>query len=65
VDRHTVITGSFIFTRAAQERSAEDLVLARSPTLLCARTGTPMQRTLGRGNGSEDKFPAPGRRHGR
>jgi phosphatidylserine/phosphatidylglycerophosphate/cardiolipin synthase-like enzyme len=33
VDRHTLITGSFNFTRAAQERNAEDLVLIRSPTL--------------------------------
>jgi phosphatidylserine/phosphatidylglycerophosphate/cardiolipin synthase-like enzyme len=31
VDRQTVITGSFNFTRSAQERNAEDLVLIRSP----------------------------------
>src|SRR5215467_1470890 len=30
VDRQTVITGSFNFTRSAQERNAEDLVLIRS-----------------------------------
>ena len=33
VDRQTVITGSFNFTRSAQERNAEDLVLIRSPTV--------------------------------
>jgi phosphatidylserine/phosphatidylglycerophosphate/cardiolipin synthase-like enzyme len=33
VDRHTIITGSFNFTRAAQERNAEDLVVIQSPTL--------------------------------
>ena len=33
VDRHTVITGSFNFTRSAQERNAEDLVLIHSPTI--------------------------------
>src|SRR5262249_3712610 len=33
VDRHTVITGSFNFSRAAQERNAEDLVLIQSPIL--------------------------------
>ena len=33
IDRHTVITGSFNFTRAAQERNAEDLVLMRSSTI--------------------------------
>jgi phosphatidylserine/phosphatidylglycerophosphate/cardiolipin synthase-like enzyme len=33
VDRQTVITGSFNFTRSAQERNAEDLVLIRSPAV--------------------------------
>ena len=33
VDRQTVITGSFNFTRSAQERNAEDLVVIRSPTV--------------------------------
>ena len=33
VDRHTVITGSFNFSRSAQERNAEDLVLIHSPTI--------------------------------
>jgi phosphatidylserine/phosphatidylglycerophosphate/cardiolipin synthase-like enzyme len=33
IDRHTVITGSFNFTRAAQERNAEDLVVIRSPEI--------------------------------
>jgi len=33
VDRRTVITGSFNFSRAAQERNAEDLVVIHSPTL--------------------------------
>jgi len=33
VDRQIVITGSFNFTRSAQEQNAEDLVLIRSPTV--------------------------------
>ena len=33
VDRQIVITGSFNFTRSAQERNAEDLVLIHSPTI--------------------------------
>lgn len=33
IDRGTVITGSFNFTKAAQEKNAENLLIARSPEL--------------------------------
>lgn len=33
IDRETVITGSFNFTKAAEERNAENLLIIRSPEL--------------------------------
>ena len=33
LDRRTVITGSFGYTKAAEESNAEDLVILRSPEL--------------------------------
>ena len=62
VDRQIVITGSFNFTRSAQERNAEDLVLIRSPTV--AAQYTELERPRGAfpagENRSEPKSPAPG-----
>jgi phosphatidylserine/phosphatidylglycerophosphate/cardiolipin synthase-like enzyme len=38
VDGESVITGSFNFTKAAQERNAENLLIIRDPTLAAQYT---------------------------
>jgi phosphatidylserine/phosphatidylglycerophosphate/cardiolipin synthase-like enzyme len=38
IDRELVITGSFNFTKAAQEKNAENLLIIRDPTLAAQYT---------------------------